>query len=71
MPVRVIHDGVDVENFTPQRPGEELRRKLSLPVDRKIVGYLGVLNEYQGIPVLLEDEARPLSDAEVEAMTAG
>ena len=53
-PVRVIHDGVDVESFTPARPDEDLRGKLSLPTDRKIVGYLGVLNDYQGISVLLE-----------------
>ena len=54
VPLRVIHDGVDIESFTPARPGEELRRKLSLPTDRKIVGYLGVLNDYQGISILLE-----------------
>jgi glycosyltransferase involved in cell wall biosynthesis len=53
VPVRTIVDGVDTSVFYPALPGEGLRGELSLPEAKKIVGFLGVLNEYQGAGVLL------------------
>lgn len=52
-PTRVVVDGVDTSVFYPASPGERLRARLSLPVDEKIVGFLGLLEEYQGTGVLL------------------
>lgn len=46
-------DGVDTDFFSPG-PGEESRKLLGLPVDRPVVSYLGVLNSYQGVDLLLE-----------------
>jgi len=53
VPMRTVVDGVDTSVFYPASPGERLRVKLSLPEDKKIVGFLGLLNEYQGAGVLL------------------
>ena len=54
--VRALIDGVDTEVFTPH-PKEEIRARLGLPPDRRIVCYLGVLNRYQGVDLLLEAAA--------------
>lgn len=54
--VRALIDGVDTDVFTPQ-PKEEIRARLGLPRDRRIVCYLGVLNSYQGVDLLLEAAA--------------
>lgn len=47
-------DGVDTEEFRTDIDVGDLKIKLSLPSDRKIVVYLGLLNEYQGVDCLLE-----------------
>ena len=54
-PTRVVAvtDGVDIEQFRPREPKDEdqlvrLRRRLGIPMDRLIIGYLGLLAEYQG-----------------------
>lgn len=53
VPVRNVLDGVDTSVFHPASPGERLRAELRLPEDKKIVGFLGLLDEYQGTGVLL------------------
>lgn len=53
VPATVLDDGVDENAFLPEAPGENLREKLGLPTDKKLVGFLGVLNEYQGVSVML------------------
>jgi glycosyltransferase involved in cell wall biosynthesis len=47
-------DGVDTDQFRPDVEVAQLKAKLGLPLDKKIVVYLGLLNEYQGIDCLLE-----------------
>ena len=54
--VRTVMDGVDTAVFTPL-PKEEIRARLGLPGDRKIVVFLGLLNSYQGVDLLLEAAA--------------
>jgi glycosyltransferase involved in cell wall biosynthesis len=54
--VRALMDGVDTAVFAPQAK-EEIRARLGLPNDRPIVGYLGLLNSYQGVDLLLEAAA--------------
>ena len=41
--VLVAHDGVDVEEFNISKSAEQCRRELGLPLDKKIVGYVGQL----------------------------
>jgi len=57
--VRALLDGVDTEVFTPHSRQEtrELRERLGLPLDRPVVSYLGLLNRYQGVDLLLEAAA--------------
>jgi glycosyltransferase involved in cell wall biosynthesis len=62
VPATILEDGVDEHVFTPREPGETLREKLamspSLPSDHKVVGFLGLLNEYQGVDTMLETARR-------------
>ena len=50
----VVQDGVDVNEFKMYKDTADLRRKLNLPLNKKIVVYLGLLNRYQGVDCLLE-----------------
>jgi glycosyltransferase involved in cell wall biosynthesis len=51
--VRRLIDGVDCEEFR-KYPTEEARRSLHLPMDKPVAVFLGVLNRYQGMDILLE-----------------
>lgn len=48
-----VIDGVDTARFFP-RPGTEVRKRYMIPEDRPLVVFLGVLNEYQGVDLLLQ-----------------
>lgn len=54
--VQALIDAVDTEIFRPY-PQDEARRALGLPLHTPLVVYLGVLNQYQGIEILLESAA--------------
>jgi glycosyltransferase involved in cell wall biosynthesis len=61
--VRPLPDCVNTEAFKPAsayNPDElaALRAKLGIPADRRLVVYLGLLAEYQGIDLLLQAMAR-------------
>jgi len=47
-------DGVDTDDFSPDLNVADLKAKLKLPQGKKIVVYLGLLNEYQGVDYLLQ-----------------
>ena len=51
--VTSIIDGVDTGLFRPY-PRDEARRALDIPPDRPTAVFLGILNRYQGIDLLLE-----------------
>lgn len=51
--VKTVMDGVDTGEFSPGS-GTEARRLLGLPADGPVAVFLGVLNRYQGIDILLE-----------------
>ena len=51
--VEALPDGVDVGNFRPLPPDPDLARRLGLDGKRVIV-FLGVLTEYQGVDLLLD-----------------
>ena len=48
-----LTDGVNTDEFRPL-DREEARRRLQLPHDRPVVAFLGVMNRYQGVDLLLE-----------------
>jgi glycosyltransferase involved in cell wall biosynthesis len=56
--VHLIPDGVDTDQFKPRADKPELRERLGLPHDRRIVVYIGLLNRYQGTEILLKSAAR-------------
>jgi glycosyltransferase involved in cell wall biosynthesis len=65
-PVRCLADAVDTTVFCPPDASEvaALRARLGIPASRDVVGYLGLLAEYQGVGHLLYAarrilEARP------------
>jgi glycosyltransferase involved in cell wall biosynthesis len=60
--VQPLTDCVDAEAFYPPREGErqalaERRASLSIPADRQVVAYLGLLADYQGTDALLQAAA--------------
>ena len=52
--IEVIPDGVDTERFQPGCPVDGIRERLCIPHGIKVVGFLGVLTDYQGVTVFLE-----------------
>ena len=51
--VTTLIDGVDTEVFQPYSR-TEARRELGIPIDVKLVVYLGLFNRYQGVDLLLD-----------------
>lgn len=49
----VLENGVDCQHFCPQIPREEAKRRLGLPVDAAIVGYVGRLSAEKDLETLL------------------
>jgi len=47
-------DGVDTDAFRPGIDSGDLRRRLGIPEGRRIVVFVGLLNRYQGVDLLLE-----------------
>lgn len=47
-------EGTNTDEFHPGYDTSQLREKLNLPKDKKIVIYLGVLTRYQGIDILVD-----------------
>ena len=61
--VHTLPDCADTDHFNPARapfpPGDHpLRVQYGIPRDAIVVGYLGLLTDYQGIPHLIEAAAR-------------
>ena len=52
--ILTVSDGVDTDLFKPVNHLIDLRKALNIPKDKKIVSYIGLLNEYQGLDFLLE-----------------
>ena len=50
----VVGDGVDVQRFCPQEKNQELKARLGLRDGVPVIVYLGLLNEYQGVDLLIE-----------------
>jgi glycosyltransferase involved in cell wall biosynthesis len=51
--VHVAMDAVDTESFSPRPADPALRRELGIPPGRKVVVFLGMLTQYQGVDHLL------------------
>jgi glycosyltransferase involved in cell wall biosynthesis len=47
-------EGTNTDEFHPDYDTKELKKKLNLPENKKIIIYLGVLTRYQGIDILVE-----------------
>jgi len=52
--ILVAPDGVDLKEFDIKENQEECRRKLNLPLDKKIVLYAGSLYKWKGVDTLLK-----------------
>jgi len=50
----IVEDGVNTDVFRPDIEVTSLRKSLGIPENKKIVVFLGLLNEYQGIDYLLK-----------------
>jgi glycosyltransferase involved in cell wall biosynthesis len=57
----VLRDGADTEQFYFDKEGRSaVRDRLGIDEGTQVLGYLGVLTDYQGVPVLLKAAARVL-----------
>ncbi len=66
-----LPDGVDVTVFSPQPRDRELVQKLGL-VGKKVVVFLGVLTDYQGVDLLLDvAEVFAKSDPDIHLLVLG
>jgi glycosyltransferase involved in cell wall biosynthesis len=60
--IHIVPDCVNTDTFRPDALTEEerlsLKARLSIPPERKVVAYLGLLAEYQGTPLLVQAAAQ-------------
>ena len=52
--ILVIPDGVDLDDFNIEITKPEARRKLNLPLDKKIIMYVGLFDKWKGYLTLLQ-----------------
>ena len=52
--ILVAPDGVDLEDFDIEITKEEARKKLNLPLNKKIIMYIGLFDKWKGYLILLE-----------------
>ncbi len=65
----VAADGVDVSQFTPTETKSEARARLELPLNHRIVMYMGRLDGWKGVDTLLE--ASPLLEVGTKLVIIG
>ncbi|OLD65977.1 MAG: hypothetical protein AUI47_00890 [Acidobacteria bacterium 13_1_40CM_2_68_5] len=53
IPVRVVHNALDLRGFDPTIDGASARHELGLPLDAPVVGFIGKLFPSKGAPDLL------------------
>ena len=68
--ILVAHDGVDFKQFDIRISKTEARKKLNLPLDKKIVIYAGLFDEWKGYTVLLQAE-KFFNDREIKLVMIG
>jgi len=54
----VVGDGVDIERFSPRARDSGLRSRFGLNQGMPVIIYLGLLNQYQGVDLLLDSFRR-------------
>lgn len=52
--VEVVGDAVSLKQIKNKTPKKDLRQQLGIPDSATIVGFVGLLNSYQGVDILLE-----------------
>jgi glycosyltransferase involved in cell wall biosynthesis len=62
--VDVVHNGVDVDDFTPERDGSSFRRQVGCPPESVLVGIVGRILDWKGQDVFVEAAARVRSRAD-------
>jgi glycosyltransferase involved in cell wall biosynthesis len=68
--ILIAHDGIDMDEFDSVKTSQDARRELDLPLDKKIVMYVGHLFKWKGVETLLE-AARTLSSDIVVIIVGG
>ena len=67
----VLPDGVNLEKFDIKISKLQARRKLGLPLDKKMVMYTGSLQKWKGVNVLLEAFGKIISENVVLCIVGG
>jgi len=58
LPIRAFNRGIDLERLREAPDREQMRRQMGLPLDRRLIAFVGALGEAKGIRVLMEAFAR-------------
>ncbi len=66
----VAHDGVDLDDFAIVAQKEEVRSSLNIPNDKPVIMYIGRLDKWKGVDVLLK-ASESLKDAHVVVIGEG
>lgn len=67
----VAPNGVDLEDFNITQTPQELRSFFSLPLDKKIVLYLGHLYDWKGVDTIISVAEKMLADSKTLFVLAG
>ncbi len=57
-PVHVFSRGIDLSRYAHAPPRDDKRRELGLPLDQRLIVFVGALNEGKGVRVLVEAYGR-------------
>jgi len=68
--ILIAPDGVDLDKFNIDVSKEEARKKLNLPLDKKIVMYIGLFDKWKGYLTLLES-SKFFDDKEIKLIMIG
>lgn len=69
--ILVAHDGVDVKQFDVRISKEEVRKSLGIPLEKKIVMYIGRLGMWKGVETLLEASKLLTPDLNIQIVVIG
>lgn len=70
-PIEVISNGVDLREYTPQKPDPEIYKKFNLPTDKPIITYIGRVDAEKHLWVLVHAMQHVLKKQDAHLLIVG
>ncbi|MBT5740220.1 glycosyltransferase, partial [Candidatus Woesearchaeota archaeon] len=70
-PIEVARLGVDIHRFSPVKDKTAIRKKLGLPLDKKIIGYVGRISREKNVQILIEAFKKLQTEEDVYLLLVG